>query len=183
MSPSRSRQTGFTVTELMVVLVIIGVLTAVATPSFTRDSTARKGRDFVNFVAQTLQRVHYDAMSVRVAHVAIICADSVTTYRTDQDTFSRRITAPPGVVIWDATPDPTKAVNQAAPLGATDSDTCVWMYFNSMGNAGTNVSAANLASWKVYVRNEKLGATHPDGGFVILVTGLTSYVSVRSHTF
>jgi hypothetical protein len=52
-----------------------------------------------------------------------------------------------------------------------------------MGNAGTNVSSANLASWRVYVRNENLKATHPDGGFIISVTGLTSFVSTRNFNF
>ena len=185
MSPRRSRQTGFTITEMMVVLVIIGVLAAVATPSLTRDSTARKGRDFGNLVAQGLQRAHLDAMSLRVAHIALVCQDGVDTYRTDRDGVIRSLHAPAGVAIWDAntrtTPDsaPTERVLTAErPYG------CAYIYLNAMGNAGTDVSSANLASWKVYIRNENLAnPNHPDGGFVISLTGLTAFVSTRNFTF
>jgi hypothetical protein len=53
-----------------------------------------------------------------------------------------------------------------------------------MGNAGTDVSSANLASWRVYIRNENfVNPNHPDGGFLISVTGLTAFVSTRNFTF
>jgi len=165
-----------------VVLVIIGVLAALATPSLTRDNTARKGRDFANFVAQSMQRAHLDAMSARVAHFTIVCSDSVSTYRSDQDAVLRKLAAPPGVVIWDATTNKSKSVTGPS-LGATGSGNCVWIWFNSMGNAGTDVSTANLANWLVYVRNETIPSQHPDGGLVVSVTGLTSFINVRSHTF
>jgi hypothetical protein len=52
-----------------------------------------------------------------------------------------------------------------------------------MGNAGTTPASANLASWKIYIRNENLNPVHPDGGFLVSVTGLTSFVSTLNHTF
>ncbi|MGC9984218.1 MAG: type II secretion system protein [Polyangia bacterium] len=181
MSRRRSRQAGFTVTEMMVVLVIIGLLAAVATPSLTRDSKARKGRDFANYVAQAMQRAHLDAMSLRVPTFTLICGSSVVTYRNDQNTPLRSLSAPTGVAIWDA--NITNTVPSSAVLPTSQGAGCVWLYFNSMGNAGTTISSANLASWTVYVRNTNLPPTHPDGGFVIGVTGLTSFVSTRNFTF
>jgi prepilin-type N-terminal cleavage/methylation domain-containing protein len=180
MSPRRSRQAGFTITEMMVVLVIIGLLAAVATPSLTRDSTARKGRDFANVVAQGLQRAHLDAMNLRASHIVQLCADSMSVFNL---AFSgsvpiRSVTAPPGVAIWDA----TTSLTDPAPTGRLSN--CKLIYFNPTGNAGVSTSAADLASWNIYVRNENLvNPNHPDGGFLISVTGLTAFVSTRNFTF
>jgi hypothetical protein len=147
----------------------------------TRDSKARKGRDFANYVAQAMQRAHLDAMSLRVPTFTLICGSSVVTYRNDQNTPLRSLSAPTGVAIWDA--NITNTVPSSAVLPTSQGAGCVWLYFNSMGNAGTTISSANLASWTVYVRNTNLPPTHPDGGFVIGVTGLTSFVSTRNFTF
>jgi len=186
MSPRRSRQAGFTITEMMVVLVIIGLLAAVATPSLTRDSTARKGRDFANMVAQRLQRAHLDAMNLRASHIVQLCTDSMALFNL---AFSasvpiRSVTAPPGVAIWDATTSLTDPAPTQRGLGDTGSSSCKVIYFNPTGNAGVSTSAADLASWNIYVRNENLvNPNHPDGGFLITVTGLTAFVSTRNFTF
>ena len=90
----------------------------------------------------------------------------------------RSVTAPPGIAIWDATSSQT----DPAPTGRLSS--CKVIYFNPTGNAGISASAADLTSWNIYVRNENLvNPNHPDGGFLISLTGLTSFVSTRNFTF
>jgi hypothetical protein len=96
----------------------------------------------------------------------------------------RSVTAPPGVAIWDATTSLTDPAPTQRGLGDTGSSSCKGIYFNPTGNAGVSTSAADLATWNIYVRNENLvNPNHPDGGFFISVTGLTAFVLTRNFTF
>jgi type II secretory pathway pseudopilin PulG len=178
----------------MVVVVIIGILAAVATPSFTRDSTARKGREFARMVAQTMQRAHLDAMSTRYPHYVIVCSGRVEVWRL--------VIAPPAMPvpqllrtlyspaydenasslrIWDANITATVPTSQPANRPADTQLAAV--YFSPSGNASDQAGSATPTNWQIYIRNEALAPTHPDGGFIIAITGLTSFVSTRNFEF
>ena len=43
MNPTRDRQSGFTLLEIMIVVALIGILAAIALPSFTRETRKAKG--------------------------------------------------------------------------------------------------------------------------------------------
>jgi prepilin-type N-terminal cleavage/methylation domain-containing protein len=188
MDQGRKRGAGFTITELMVVLVIIGILAAVATPSFTRDSTARKGREFARMVAQTMQRAHLEAMSSRVPHFVNVFNGRLDVYRADimarpvrslmSPTFSGSTT---DLAIWAAD---TAGSGIPSRPGTISFDTLVGtIFFNPMGNASDTPGSAAPVNWEIFIRNQALNPKHPDGGFVVTITGLTSFVSMRNIEF
>jgi prepilin-type N-terminal cleavage/methylation domain-containing protein len=185
----RTSDDGFTLTELMVVVVILSLLAALSTPMFGRDNNARKGRDWAKTVAQLLQRARFQAMGDRAdIHVLL--------YRTHVDMYRREPsdTVPPytllgsvsgpavdadrTMAIWDARSDgaiptaqsSTLAAAPALPASVTAPNDIV---FTSLG------STANTTSWRVYLRNELLHSTHPDASFVINIGGLTGYISTN----
>src|SRR6266511_5768024 len=123
----RMSDEGFTLTELMVVVVILSLLDALSTPMFGRDNNARKGRDWAKTVAQLLQRARFQAMGDRAdIHVLL--------YRTRVDMYRREPsgTVPPytllgtvngpavdadkTVAIWDARSDGATLTSQNPTL-------------------------------------------------------------------
>jgi hypothetical protein len=80
------------------------------------------------------------------------------------------------MAIWDARSDGTIPTGQSSTLAAaaaepTSPTATNDIVFTSLG------STASTTSWRVYLRNELLGSTHPDASFVINIGGLTGYIS------
>jgi prepilin-type N-terminal cleavage/methylation domain-containing protein len=191
----RKAQAGFTITELMVVVVIISLLAALSTPLFTRDNTARKGRGWSQSVAQLLQKARFQAMGDHANMHVMLYKERVEVYREEAPippstttTFTLLATTPgpvassaghPTVAIWDARTDTTPptaqnsnlvAASSAPTLGAPKANEII---FTSMGGTSTS------SNWRVYIRNELLPSAHPDASFVINVGGLTGFVSAN----
>jgi prepilin-type N-terminal cleavage/methylation domain-containing protein len=181
----RKGNAGFTLTEMMVVVVILSLLAALSTPLFTRDNNARKGRDWAKIVAQLLQRARFQAMGDRANIHVVLYRSQVDMYREAPAGTFTLLSSTPGlmangtktVAIWDAitnsnTPPVTQnALLAAAPAVLTAPVPANDIVFTSLG------STVNTANWRVYLRNELLPSTHPDASFVINVGGLTGFIS------
>ena len=187
MVAARRADAGFTLTELMVVVVILSLLAGLSTPLFMRDNKAAKGRGWRDIVAQTLQRARFQAMGDRTNVHVLLYRTRVDMYRAEPDGTFTRLSSTPGpaaddtetVAIWNAVKDGSQpsgqstnlTVDPAAPVfGAPKLNEII---FTSLG--GTR----NTESWRVYIRNELLPSAHPDASFVINVGGLTGFVSTN----
>jgi prepilin-type N-terminal cleavage/methylation domain-containing protein len=180
----RKGEAGFTLTELMVVVVILSLLAALSTPLFSRDNNARKGRDWAKIVAQLLQRARFQSIGDRANMHVLLYRTHIDIYREDPPGVYTLLTSTPGpaadgdktVAIWDAKTDPTPPSAQnslmaAAPTAPTSPAPANDIVFTSLG------STANTTNWRVYLRNELLAANHPDASFVVNIGGLTGFIS------
>jgi prepilin-type N-terminal cleavage/methylation domain-containing protein len=179
----RKAEAGFTLTELMVVVAILGLLAAVSTPLFSRDNSARKGRDWTKIVAQLLQRARFQAMGDRANIHVVLSRTQVDIYREEPVGVYKLLSSTKGpvapgnqtVAIWDARTDATLPTEKnsllegptplASPTPAND------IIFTPLG------STLNSANWRVFMRNELLPTGHPDASFVVNIGGLTGFIS------
>ena len=189
MVTARQTHAGFTLTETMVVLVILSILAALSTQLFTRDNNARKGRGWTKIVAQTLQRARFQAMGDRANIHVILNRTRIDMYReqsTGTYTFLSTTMGPLSdaadgtIATWNAFKNRNQSTAMTGgqnaangwgtttvqnPLGSND------IVFTPLGGTlGNN-------NWEVLVCNEKLPLGHPDRAFVISVAGLTGFVS------
>jgi prepilin-type N-terminal cleavage/methylation domain-containing protein len=189
-APARARRAaGFTLTEVMVVVVIIGVMAAISTPLLTRDGQINAGRELTYDLARELQKCRSEAVSSRLGIRAFVYADRIElrSYKpgaTPGAAPTAPVAADPTLRILRAK-DHVAVLNvvgpaDAAPVGPVlTTASAALIDFYSTGGAQL-VGAAVPSGATVYIENDNLPASSIDFAFRVDVTALTAFVAART---
>lgn len=172
-----------TLTELMVVVLIVGVLAAAARPMFRRDRVKREAEQYAAQLARDLQRVRFTAIAERLPQRAFIYSDRVefrsavpaadvndppTPAATTHPT-QRVLTAPTNVTAWEV-----RTVAGTPTTSSLTTATQRTINFDTTGVASVvGVAGARIA---IFVRNANSGVGNAARNFRIDIQPLTGHV-------
>jgi prepilin-type N-terminal cleavage/methylation domain-containing protein len=182
-------ETGYTLVEVMVVVVIIAILSVIAAPRFTRDRVAADGREFANELTRELQRSRIEAISSRMPMYVFVYSNRVEVRAakpgatlvapvvapTIADPILRVIRPKDGITAIDLTN------TIAAPSANLTSSTAKQVVFSTMGGSFIGPTPPlNPSPVYLYVDNANAPSNHLERKYRIDVSALTGYVQLRN---
>jgi prepilin-type N-terminal cleavage/methylation domain-containing protein len=191
----RAHDRGFTLVELMVVLVIVAVLATLSVPMLSRDRRSSETRNFANQIARELQRCRMRALADRLPMYVFVWKDrievrSATLGATEGAGPTAPTVASP--ILTLLRPGPSLGANiydvvtsPAAPsqtLGTSGTNYAV-IVFNTMGNVQVTPMGGVLTSdvpIYLYLRNDNMGTNNQERSYRLDITPLTGYVQLRN---
>ncbi len=184
----QSADAGFTLSELMVVVAVMGTAAAAAVPGFGRDSAAATGRSFAQEITQELQRARMEAVTTRLPRHAFIYSNRIEIRAarpgatptspllapTAADPILHTIRGGMGVNIFDVT---GSASTPSFNLSTTTSKQIV---FGTMGAGFIGPTApGSPAAVYLYINNDTVKDNHPERKFRVDVAPLSGQVALR----
>lgn len=134
-----TRQTGVTLMELMVVMVIIGILTAIAYPSY-REQVRRSNRTEAKIALQQRAQAFEKCFTRYMDYTNAACDGAATAANTPDGNYN--------VTVPAATLTATTFVILATPLGGQLSDAkCMNFTINEAGTRGRTGTAPIENCW------------------------------------
>lgn len=139
---NKRRSHGFTLVELMIVIVIVGILTAVAYPSYTNHVVRGKRTAAASFIMTVANRQEQAMLNSR-AYQTTLAALNMSAPKEVSDNYSISIS-----VNGAATP-PTYTIT-AAPTGAqaTKDTKCGSLTYTNTGTKGITGTDTVANCWK-----------------------------------
>ena len=184
----RNADAGFTLSELMVVLAIMGTAAATAVPGLGRDKAAASGRGYAQEVTQELQRARMEAVTTRLPRYAFVYANRIEirvakpglsptaalVAPTTSDPILRTIRAGVGVNAFDVTG------TRSTPSSNLSTTINKQIVFGTMGAGFIGpVAPVNPAPVYLYINNDTVKENHPERKFRVEVAPLSGQVALR----